>query len=139
MPTFSIDPRLAADTLPLLEAALCSIRLMNDARYPWLILVPRRANLRELFELNDSDLARFWFESATVSRILMAHAQGEKLNVAALGNVVPQLHVHHVVRFASDAAWPAPVWGRHPSLPYAPEAARQRIDALRHDLQVLRA
>lgn len=137
MSTFTLDRRLAADTLPVLEAALCSIRLMNDARYPWLVLIPRHPGLRELYELDRDDIARFWHESATVSRVLMQHTQGHKLNVAALGNVVAQLHVHHVVRFPGDDAWPGPVWGKHPPTPYEPEVAQQTISVLHDGLREL--
>lgn len=131
MTHFSLDTRLAADTLPVLEAPLCSIRLMNETRYPWLILVPRRADLRELYELNPTDLQQFWAESTAVSRVLMHMTGGLKLNVAALGNVVAQLHIHHVVRFSDDAAWPKPVWGVHPPLAYTADAAAAFIHSLR--------
>lgn len=131
MPEFTLDPRLAADTLAVCTAPLCTVRLMNDARYPWLILVPRRNGLRELHELTTTELGRFWGESTHVARALMAFTGGDKLNVAALGNVVAQLHVHHVVRFHGDDAWPGPVWGAHPRRPYAAEAADKLVNDLR--------
>lgn len=108
---FSLDPRLAADTLPVCDFALSSVRLMNDSRFPWLILVPRRANASELFDLEPADRLRLWDEVAIASRALTAIARPKKLNVAAIGNVVAQLHVHVVARFEDDAAWPRPVWG----------------------------
>lgn len=95
---------------------------MNDSQYPWLILVPRRPDLRELYQLDEADLQQFMRESCWLGRQLMAEFGGEKLNVAALGNQVPQLHVHHVVRFREDAAWPAPIWGKRPPQPYTPQA-----------------
>ena len=108
---FELHPQLGTDCATVGELALCRVLLMDDANYPWLILVPRRAGLRELYELQPPDLAQFWHESALVGRTMMREFDGQKLNVAALGNVVPQLHVHHIVRRAGDAAWPRPVWG----------------------------
>jgi diadenosine tetraphosphate (Ap4A) HIT family hydrolase len=128
---FELHPQLAADSVTIGDLPLCRLLLSNDSRYPWTILVPRRAGLREIYELHESDQLRFWRESAQWSRALMSAFKGDKLNVAALGNMVPQLHVHHIVRFKDDAAWPAPVWGKHPPLPYAPEALAQRLALLR--------
>ena len=91
---------------------------MNDAHYPWLILVPRRAGLRELCELDTDDAAQLQLESNTVSQLLLEVFAAEKLNVAALGNLVPQLHVHHIARFSDDVAWPRPIWGVTDALPY---------------------
>jgi diadenosine tetraphosphate (Ap4A) HIT family hydrolase len=131
MTEFTLDPQLAADTFAVCAAPLCAVRLMNDARYPWLILVPRRNGLRELHELSTTELSRFWTESTHVARALMDLTDGDKLNVAALGNVVAQLHVHHVVRFQGDDAWPGPVWGAHPRRPYPAEAADRFLTDLR--------
>lgn len=130
MKVFELDPRLAADSLPLLDWPLCTLRLMNDARYPWVLLIPRRPGLRELYELNETDRIQCGCESLALSEALMRHFNGHKLNVAALGNVVPQLHIHHIVRFETDDAWPAPVWGRHPALPYALAQLATRVDQL---------
>jgi diadenosine tetraphosphate (Ap4A) HIT family hydrolase len=134
MPAFELHPRLAADTFALGDFPLCRLCLMNDANYPWFILVPRRAGAREIYELAEPDQQQLLRESGALSRAIMAAFGGEKLNVAALGNVVPQLHVHHVVRTAGDAAWPAPVWGRHPARPYDAPARAARIAALRGQL-----
>jgi Diadenosine tetraphosphate (Ap4A) hydrolase and other HIT family hydrolases len=121
-PTFALDPRLAADGRLLAHAPLCELLLMEDARYPWCVLVPRRAGVTELFQLGMADRAQLWHESACLSQALLAEFHGDKLNVAALGNVVPQLHLHHIVRHVGDDAWPGPVWGRHPPRPYASDA-----------------
>lgn len=134
--SFSLHPRLAADTQGVGDFALCRVLLMNDSRYPWCILVPRRAGLREIYQLDDADQAQFWHESARLGRVLMREFSGEKLNVAALGNVVPQLHVHHIVRHSHDDAWPAPVWGRHAALPYEAAALAQRCAHLREQLKL---
>lgn len=125
--SFELHPRLAADCHVLGDFPLCRLLLMNDSQYPWVILVPRRENLREVYQLGEADQQVLWRESARLSRVLMEIFAGDKLNIAALGNVVPQLHVHHVVRFISDAAWPGPVWGRVPPLDYEPAALEQRM------------
>lgn len=124
--SFQLDPRLAADTVHVCDAPLSRVLLMNDANYPWLILVPRRAGMRELIDLSQADQAALWAEIARVSEVLRGLFSPDKLNVAALGNVVSQLHVHLIARYASDPSWPAPVWGRAPAVPYE-EAAREAL------------
>jgi diadenosine tetraphosphate (Ap4A) HIT family hydrolase len=131
---FALHPRLAADTFALGDFPLSRLLLMNDARYPWFILVPRRENAREIYLLDEPDQQQLLRESSALSRALMEAFAGEKLNVAALGNVVPQLHVHHIVRYATDAAWPAPVFGKHAPQPYDDPARNRRIAALRDRL-----
>ncbi|MEQ8797806.1 MAG: HIT family protein [Salinisphaeraceae bacterium] len=108
---FALHPRLAADTSPVVDLALSRVLLMDDARYPWLILVPIRPGLREIFDLAAGDQATLWQEATRVGAVLMQVTGGDKLNVAALGNQVPQLHVHVIARRKGDAAWPGPVWG----------------------------
>jgi diadenosine tetraphosphate (Ap4A) HIT family hydrolase len=127
---FELHPTLAADCHALGDWPLCRLMLMNDANYPWFILVPRRANVREIYELTDPDRAQLWEESAQLSRAAMRAFAGHKLNVAALGNVVPQLHVHHIVRQRGDAAWPSPVWGVMPIRPYTAAARDECVEAL---------
>lgn len=131
MTGFALHPRLAADTIVLGDFPLCRLLLMNDAQYPWFILVPRREGARELYLLDERDQQQLLKESALLSRAVMTAFRGDKLNVAALGNLVPQLHVHHVVRFATDAAWPRPVWGLHPARPYGEAERVARCAALR--------
>ena len=127
---FVLHPRLAADTLPLRELALCSLRLMNDANYPWLLLVPRVSDARELHHLTQPDQATLWRETMLASRALEVTCTPHKLNVGALGNLVPQLHVHIVARFENDPAWPGPVWGAVPPSPYDPAAAAALVAVL---------
>ena len=115
---FQLHPQLAKDTLPLGRFRLCRLLLMNDANYPWFILVPEREHVRELHELDDSDRRQLWDESAQLARALTAIFKPDKLNIAALGNQVPQLHVHHIVRYTHDPAWPQPVWGKMPPRAY---------------------
>ncbi|WP_333825760.1 HIT family protein [Pinisolibacter sp.] len=122
MTAFQLDPRLAADTEPLLDLPLSSLLLMRDGNYPWLILVPRRAGAVEILDLPAADRAQLWAEIERVAEALRAETGADKLNVAALGNVVAQLHVHVIARFRTDAAWPAPVWGKVPAIPL--DAAR---------------
>ena len=109
--TFVLHERLAADTVPVAELPLCSARLMNDSRWPWLILVPRCAGAVELHTLEDADQIQLMREIAQASRALEAVYLPDKINVGALGNLVPQLHVHVIARTRDDEAWPGPVWG----------------------------
>lgn len=111
MNDFHLHPRLEGDTHPVIDLPLCRLRLMDDARFPWLILVPRRPNIREVFELSPGDQAQLWHEATWLGRKLKQAVSGDKLNLATLGNQVAQLHLHVIVRSQRDAAWPAPVWG----------------------------
>lgn len=121
-----LDPRLAADSIAVATLSLSRVRLMNDARFPWLVLVPRRAAI-EIVDLSALDRAALMEEIAAVSQVLrQVSGPFDKLNVGALGNVVPQLHVHIVARRRDDAAWPGPVWGSGPMVPYA-EARRDDL------------
>lgn len=129
---FVLNSRLAADTLPAGRLALSHVLVMNDSRYPWLVLVPALAGLRELHDLGAADRTRLMEEIARASRALHDLCRPDKINVGAIGNIVPQLHVHVIARRTGDAAWPAPVWGVGQAVPYgAAEAAeiRDRIAA----------
>ena len=128
---FELDSRLAADCHRLGSLPLCELLLMNDAQYPWCILVPRRAGIREIYELSAADQALLLAESVALGRALRAAFGGDKLNVAALGNVVPQLHLHHIVRRAGDPAWPAPVWGKLPPQAYTIQQTQDFAGRLR--------
>lgn len=131
---YELHAQLAADTHPLASLELCDLRLMDDANYPWLVLVPRVAGARELVELDDRQRHRLTDEIDLASRLLRDAFRPFKLNVAALGNLVPQLHVHVIARFEDDPAWPAPVWGRVAARPYTPEALVARIRVLEDGL-----
>ncbi|SEI39682.1 HIT domain-containing protein [Frateuria terrea] len=120
---FLLDPRLAADTVPVARLDLCEVRLMDDARFAWLVLVPQRAGLVEIADLTPSERTLLWHEVDRTGAALRAVAPCDKLNLGALGNIVRQLHVHVVARREGDAAWPGPVWGHGPAEPY-PEADR---------------
>jgi diadenosine tetraphosphate (Ap4A) HIT family hydrolase len=131
---YELHPQLAADTHPLATFALCDLRLMDDANYPWLILVPRLPAARELFELDAAQRHQLGDEIDRAGRLLRDVFRPHKLNVAALGNLVPQLHVHVIARFEHDPSWPAPVWGRVAARPYTPEELIERISRLRDAL-----
>ena len=125
--SFTLDGRLAADTLEAGDLPLSRVLLMNDRRYPWVILVPRREGIREWIDLKEADGQQLWRESMQVCRVLQNLFDGDKLNVGALGNVVEQLHVHHLSRTAQDPAWPGPVWGHSAAEAYAPAEARVKL------------
>jgi len=124
---FALDSRLQQDCLLVGDFPLCHLLLMNDASYPWFILVPRREDVSELFQLDATDQRQLWHETTLLAETFAA----DKMNVATLGNVVSQLHMHVIVRRREDAAWPAPVWGRHPAQSYSEQQVRQIIDKLR--------
>ena len=125
MADFVIDPRLAGDSTPVQSLRLCDLRLVNDSRFPWLLLVPRRAGMAEIIELEKPDRAVLYEEIVAVSTALKAATGCDKLNIAALGNAVRQLHVHVIARFHGDAAWPRPVWGSGEAVAYAaPDRAK---------------
>lgn len=116
--SFELHERLAADTFLVTDLPFCRVLLMNDRRFPWLILVPRRAGLRDFDDVAAAEKPNFHAEIDLASQVLREATGAEKMNVAALGNMVPQLHVHVIARFAADAAWPGPVWGKGEAVPY---------------------
>jgi diadenosine tetraphosphate (Ap4A) HIT family hydrolase len=134
MPEFALDPRLEADTLPVADLALSTLRLSKDARFPWLILVPKRLDMGEIIDLDAMDRAVLFDEIVLVSEALRSATRCHKLNVAALGNQVRQLHVHIIARFEDDAAWPRPVWGTGEAVAYEPAARDRLIATLRENL-----
>ena len=136
MNDFVIDPRLAGDGHLVGELELSRLLLMNDARFPWLILVPRRPALRDLIDLARDDQHALLDEINRCAHVLHALDKPDKLNIAALGNVVAQLHVHVIARHTRDAAWPRPVWNVGSAEPYPADALRQRLGALRTALRI---
>lgn len=131
---YRLHPQLEQDTLRVGDYVLCEVRLMNDARYPWLILVPKRAQIQEIYELPMEEQQQLVLESSFTARQMMQLFSAQKMNVAALGNQVAQLHIHHVARFSTDAAWPQPVWGAGPSQPYSEVAAKAMLSQVRNAL-----
>lgn len=121
-----IHPQLLEDCLIIGRFSLSHLLLMRDANYPWFILVPDRENIGEIYQLSANEQSQLMSESSYLAESLMKAFSGDKMNTAALGNIVPQLHLHHVVRYHSDPAWPAPVWGKWPTKPYS-EAALNEV------------
>ena len=119
---FRLDPRLDQDTVPLAQLSLAHVLLMCDARYPWLILVPEKPDLRELHDLGAADRTQLIEEITQVSRVLERLFKPDKINIGALGNIVRQLHIHVIARRIDDSAWPGPAWGRGAAVPYSAEA-----------------
>ncbi len=128
---FELDPRLAADTVAVTELPLSTLRLMNDSRFPWLVLVPRIEGAVEIVDLSAQARTQLMVEVARTSAALREAAKPDKLNVGALGNMVAQLHVHVVGRFRGDAAWPGPVWGSGPATAYSRDDLERTIVRLR--------
>jgi len=132
---FALNARLAADSVPVIDLPLCSVRLMNDARFAWLLLVPRRAGMSELHDLDEADQEQLWREIRSATQALRAVASCDKLNIGALGNIVRQLHVHVVARMVGDAAWPGPVWGSGTAQPYEAERLDAQVSKVRDRLR----
>ena len=132
---FELDPRLAAGTFSVGSTSLSRVLLMNDARFPWIILVPAREGVSEPFQLALSEQEALWRESMVLAKALKRYFEADKLNIAALGNQVSQLHVHHIVRFRNDDAWPGPVWGVGSTVTYTEAAAEALMGDLRRVLR----
>jgi len=135
MSDFVLHSKLAADTFKVLSLEVSQLLLMNDARYPWLILVPQVASMRDLHNLSVLQYQAVSNEIAQVSEVLESVTQAHKMNVGALGNMVPQLHIHIIARQTNDAAWPAPVWGVGEAQPYSQDAAKTLIQQIASKLR----
>ena len=131
---FELDSRLHNDTYFVCDLTLCRVLLMNDKQFPWLILVPMRNNIAEIIDLPEQEQQTLLAESAKVSKVLQQVFTPYKLNVGALGNVVRQLHVHHVARFETDVAWPKPVWGNQAAIAYEDTKASEILSTLKQAL-----
>jgi diadenosine tetraphosphate (Ap4A) HIT family hydrolase len=133
-PPWSLHEQLARDTAAIGDLPLSRVLLMNDANYPWLVVVPRRAGAVEILDLGGAEQTQLMGEIALLARALKETTGCDKLNIAAIGNVVPQLHIHIVARNRNDAAWPRPVWGAVPPRAYEPAAQRRLVEALQRQL-----
>lgn len=131
---FALHPLLEQDTTPLGQFKLCLVLLHKDANYPWCILVPKRSGIREIHHLSEKDQQQLIRESSHLSEVMTSLFAPTTMNIAALGNLVPQLHMHHVARFDGDAAWPASVWGVKPAIEYEPKSLADRIERLQASL-----
>lgn len=132
---FQIDSRLAGDTLEVASLTLCQVLLLNDQRYDWLVLVPRRESVTEVLDLSPPDQAQLWREVTLVAGVLREAQPDCKLNIGALGNIVRQLHLHILLRREGDPAWPGPVWGHSPREPYSEEAGQAVVARWRAQLE----
>ncbi len=137
MSDWVLDQKLADDSVFVVDWPLSQLRLINDSRFPWLVLVPRVSDIEEIFQLSDEDQQQLLQESSQLAKILSASYEADKLNVAALGNVVRQLHVHHIVRYVDDCCYPSPVWDVGEALPYKDIELQQRVDELRTALTLV--
>jgi len=130
-----LHPQLLADSVPVKMLSLCEVRLQTDANFPWLVLVPQRESVREIHGLSEVDQQTLMREISFVSTRLEELTGAEKINVAALGNMVPQLHIHIIARFKNDLAWPGPIWGIVERKPYEAEALEALVSKLKEALQ----
>ncbi len=128
---FNLHPQLVNDGIVIGDFELSKLLLSNDAQYPWFILVPRREGVTEIYQLSPADRAQLLNESCVLAEALSEAFSADKLNIAALGNMVSQLHVHHIVRYRNDPAWPAPVWGKLPAVAYGDEQLREYVARLK--------
>lgn len=134
---FVLHHQLEADTLFITDLTLSQARLMNDSQFPWIILIPRKPDCVEIYDLSEQEILQLNKESIAVGKIMMKHFNGDKLNIAALGNMVPQLHIHHIVRFKHDISWPAPIWGKQAPIPYKANETDNIIKSYRQLLSLI--
>ncbi len=134
MTQIQLHPQLVSDTVGLVDLDLCQVLLMNDQNYPWVVMVPKRLDLREMHDLSPGDQQMLVSEITQVSRAMQRLFKADKMNVAALGNMVPQLHIHVIARYENDSAWPGPVWGKVPTEAYAPNELEAMIAKLKKAL-----
>lgn len=126
--SFELHPRLAEDCHHLGDFPLCALQMSKDANYPWYILVPKRRDISEAFQLSALEQQQLQYESLQLSQLLSNAFNADKMNIAALGNMVPQLHIHHVVRYKTDIAWPNPIWGFSPPSSYSQQLLKEQIE-----------
>lgn len=135
MTEFELHPQLLADTVEICSLRLCRVLMMNDSTYPWLVLVPERAEVREIHALSEADQQTLMREISHVAATMETLFEADKMNVAALGNMVPQLHIHIIARYEGDVAWPGPVWGKVPAKAYEPAARGDTIAKIKEALE----
>lgn len=133
---FTLHPTLKKDCIELGRLQLCRVLLMNDSQFPWLILVPERDNITEIHQLAADDQQQLIRESSYIAEQLAILFHADKMNIAALGNMVPQLHLHHVIRYKSDKAWPAPIWGKFDALAYTEKELETMLGKLLPELRL---
>ncbi len=134
--TFQLHPRLEQDCIAIGRFELCRLLMMNDSQYPWFILVPERADLQEIYQLNKADRELLTEESSYLAENLADLYKADKMNIAAIGNMVPQLHIHHIARYKTDNAWPAPVWGKFAAVPYTERQIADNLARIKNQLEM---
>lgn len=134
--TFQLHPRIEQDCIAIGRFELCRLLMMNDSQYPWFILVPERTNLQEIYQLNKADRQLLTEESSYLAENLAVLFNADKMNIAAIGNMVPQLHIHHIVRYKTDKAWPAPVWGKFDTEPYSEQQIAENLARIKEQLKL---
>jgi len=134
--TFQLHPRLEQDCIAIGRFELCRLLMINDNQYPWFILVPERADLQEIYQLSKAERELLTEESSYLAENLVALYKADKMNIAAIGNMVPQLHIHHIVRYRTDKAWPAPVWGKFDSVPYSERQIAENLARIKNQLNM---
>ena len=127
---FELHPCIEQDSVLVGHFELCQVRLQNDCQYPWLILVPKRHAITEIYQLDKSDQQQLLEESSYLAEQMVNIYRADKINIAAIGNMVPQLHVHHIARYRIDKAWPAPVWGKFESIAYSAKRLAEQLELL---------
>lgn len=132
---FQLHPRLEQDCIEVGRFKLSRLLLMNDSQYPWCILVPEREDVTEIYQLKELDRQLLQQESCLLSEKLAKIYNADKMNIAAIGNMVPQLHIHHIVRYRTDKAWPAPVWGKFDAVPYSERQLKENLFVIQQALQ----
>lgn len=140
MPThFKLHPRIEQDSMAAGRFELCQLRIQNDCQYPWFILIPERNDITEIYQLDKTDQQQLIVESCYLAEQLAKLHKADKMNIAAIGNLVPQLHIHHIVRYQNDRAWPAPIWGKFPAIAYTETAISEQLQRLKQHLSALKS
>lgn len=134
--TFQLHPRLEQDCIAIGRFELCRLLMMNDSQYPWFILVPERTDSREIYQLSKADRQLLTEESSYLAENLAVLFKADKMNIAAIGNMVPQLHIHHIVRYQTDKAWPAPIWGKFDAVPYTEQQIAEILAQTKEQLRL---
>ena len=135
--TFALHPRLKEGCITIGRFDLCQLLMMNDSQNPWFILVPEKADIKEIYQLSKPELHTLAEESSYLAENMASLYHADKMNVAAIGNLVPQLHIHHIVRYQTDKAWPAPIWGKFATIPYTQQQITYNIAQVKLQLKKL--
>lgn len=132
---FQLHPQLKQDSIAIGQFNLSELRLINDNQYPWFVLIPKRPNISEIYQLSETDQQLLQQESSLLAKSLAELYKADKMNIAAIGNMVPQLHIHHIVRYKTDIAWPTPVWGRFDAVPYTEQQLEKILKQIKNILK----